>query len=100
MVQQRARWHPVFAAFEPKAGEWWLRDTYDQPYAIVCIIRRRDEVGYRAVTYAELSSDRELIGYFRRLIPAIEAAHSWWVASHAPKGGVNGHGQVNDWKDW
>ncbi|MET0589926.1 MAG: hypothetical protein ABWZ77_02005 [Naasia sp.] len=99
MRHDRARWHPVFAAFEPTAGEWWMRDTYDQPYAIVRLIRRGDEIGYRAVSYAEREADRQVIGYYRRLMPAIEAAHSWWIASHAPKGGVNGHGRVNDWTD-
>ncbi|MFD1716050.1 hypothetical protein ACFSBZ_16365 [Amnibacterium flavum] len=90
MDSGRARWHPIFAAFEPKAGEWWLRDAFDRPYAIVAIVRRGDEVGYRAVTYAERAEEREVVGYYRRLLPALEAAHAHWIASHGPKGGVNG----------
>jgi len=77
MVEQRR--HPLLTAFEPTPGEWWLRGPDQEPYAIVKIIRRGDEIGYRAQLYAEREQDRQLVGYYKRLKPAAEAAHDRYV---------------------
>lgn len=71
------------SALEPTPGEWWLRDANQVPYAIVKLLRRGDEIGYRAVTYLERSVDRELVGYYRKLAPAAVAAHERHLRSMA-----------------
>lgn len=48
----------MLTAFEPNPGEWWLKTPSGDTYAIVAIIRRGEEVGYRAVSYAERAEDR------------------------------------------
>ena len=83
-------WHPILAAVEQRPGEWWLTSQYDRPYAIVRLIRVGGELGYRAVTWAERSEERELIGYFRTLRAATFWAHRHWLRSLARPGGING----------
>ena len=81
MPEPARAWHPPLTAFEPKPGEWWLKGPDGNPYAIVALIRRGGELGYRAVLYAERSEDRQLVGYYRRLKPAVEAAHDSYISS-------------------
>lgn len=59
-------------------------------YAIVRLLRVGGELGYRSVTWAEASADRELIGYFRTLRAATFWAHRHWLRTLARPGGVNG----------
>ena len=60
---QRARssytpnWHPIVAAVEIEPGHWELRDQYERPYGVIRFLRRGDQLGYRAVTWAEASAD-------------------------------------------
>ncbi len=86
----RDGWHPILAAVETTAGEWLMVPQDGDPYAVIRILTRGDETGYRAVTWAATSEDRKLIGYYRTLRGAAFAAHSRWIAGHAKPGGVNG----------
>lgn len=69
------QWHPILTAREPEPGTWWLVDDDARPYAIVDVVRRHGEVGYRVTTWAESLGHRTLIGYWRKLMPAMTAAH-------------------------
>lgn len=85
-----ANWHPVLAAVEQRPGEWWMLDQYERRYAIVRLLEIDGQWGYRAVTGEP--SDRRLIGYYRTLRAACEAAHLAFVRSHGQPGSVNGVG--------
>lgn len=69
------QWHPILTAQEPSPGVWHLVDGDGRPYAIVEVVRRHGEIGYRATTWAETLADRQLIGYWRKLMPAMTGAH-------------------------
>ncbi|TPX03918.1 hypothetical protein FJ656_14580 [Schumannella luteola] len=56
-----------------------------RPYGVIRLLELGGERGYRAVTWAEDSGDRELIGYFRSLRAAAMAAHRRFLASHGPR---------------
>jgi hypothetical protein len=73
------KWHPILAAQEPRAGRWELRDQFDRCYGVVEIVRRGDEVGYRADDGAG-----GLIGYFTTLRTACQEVHLRFVRSHGP----------------
>ncbi len=83
-------WHPILSAAEQRPGEWWLVTQYGDPYAIVRLLRVGGEQGYRAVTWAERSEDRTLIGYFRTLRAATFWAHRHWLRTLARPGAANG----------
>jgi hypothetical protein len=83
-------WHPILAAVEQHPGEWWMTAQYGDPYAVVRFLRRGAELGYRSVTWAESSADRELIGYYRTLRAATFWAHRHWLRTLARPGGING----------
>lgn len=79
-----ANWHPILAAHEYAPGEWILVDPSAKPYAIVRALELGGERGYRAVTWADQSEDRRLIGYWQSLRAACAAAHRAYIASHGP----------------
>lgn len=83
-------WHPLLAARETEPGVWYMIDTTEKCYGIIRILRRGGELGYRAVTWAQASEDRQLIGYYRSLRAACEATHQRLIHSAAPGGPVNG----------
>lgn len=68
-------WHPLLAARESEPGVWHMVDSLERCYGIIRMLRRGNEVGYRAVTWAPKSEDRQLIGYFRSLRAACEHSH-------------------------
>lgn len=72
-------WHPILAAEEPVAGRWELRDQFGRCYGVVRIVRRADEVGYRAD-----DSEGDLIGYFTNLRAACGQVHARFVRAHGP----------------
>jgi hypothetical protein len=86
-----ADWHPVLAAVEDEPGTWRMVDPMGRCYGVVRLITLGDERGYRAVTWAERSADRRLIGYYRTLRAATAAAHGHFVRSH----GVQGPARAN-----
>jgi hypothetical protein len=81
-----SNWHPILAADEIEPGTWLMRGPLDEPYAVVRAVEIRSDRGYRSVTYAPESADRELIGYYRTLRAATKGAHVWWVATRSPAG--------------
>lgn len=83
-------WHPLLAAVELEPGCWHMQDDYARPYGVIRLLRINGEAGYRVVTWAERSEDRELIGYFRTLRAAAMAAHRRFVRSHGQTGAPNG----------
>jgi hypothetical protein len=83
-------WHPLFAAVEVEPGVWHMVASTGETYGVVRLIEVAGERGYRAVTWAERSEDRQLIGYFRTLKVAVERTHQRWLASHGNGGGING----------
>lgn len=77
-------WHPILSAHEYAAGEWILVDPSAKLYAIVRALELGGERGYRAVTWAEHSEERQLIGYWRSLKATCAGAHRAYLASHGP----------------
>ena len=75
-------WHPLLSAVETEPGVWRMVTPQGRPYAIVRSIEVGGERGYRAVTWAESSADRRLIGYYRTLRAATKAAHDVLIESH------------------
>ena len=83
-------WHPILAAIEHEPGIWHMTDPTGKQYAIVRLLERDGELGYRAVTWAERSEDRQLIGYYTNLKAATMAAHMRFIGEHGQGGPVNG----------
>lgn len=83
-------WHPILATAEPEPGVWLMVDPGGNRYAVVRLLRLDGELGYRAVTWAERSEDRQLIGYYRNLRAATMAAHLHFISRHGVTGPVNG----------
>ena len=81
-----AAWHPVLAAVEQKPGCWHMTTPYGDEYAVLQLVRIGGEVGYRAVTWAPSSTDRQLIGYYRSLRAAAANAHRYWLSTLSPTG--------------
>jgi len=77
-------WHPILAAHEYAPGEWIMVDPSAKPYAVVRALEVAGERGYRAVTWAERSEDRQLIGYWRTLRAACAGAHRVYLSLHGP----------------
>lgn len=91
-----AEWHPIMAASEIEPGHWVMLDTNGKPYGVIRFLRRGDQLGYRSVTWAPDSKDRQLIGYYRNLRAAAAAVHRRFVDKHsgAPASGVPTHRAV------
>jgi len=81
-----AEWHPVLAAVEQRPGCWHLTTPYGAEYAVLQIVRVGGELGYRAVTFAPTSEQRQLIGYYRTLRAAAANAHRHWLSTLSPIG--------------
>ncbi|CAN5116348.1 hypothetical protein BH11ACT3_BH11ACT3_14210 [soil metagenome] len=84
------QWHPLFAAVEVMPGEWHMVASTGETYGVIVLLEIGGERGYRAVTWAEVSSDRRLIGYYRTLRAAVEKTHRRWLSQHGNSGGING----------
>ena len=75
-----APWHPIQNAVEIEPTVFELRDQYDAPYAIIRLVTVADgRRAWRAVTWANRSEDRKLIGYSWRLLEITLAAHRAWL---------------------
>jgi|GEM_PF-1192987 len=77
-------WHPILSAHEYAPGEWIMVDPSAKPYAVVRALELAGERGYRVVTWAERSDDRELVGYWLTLRAACAAAHRHYLSQHGP----------------
>jgi hypothetical protein len=91
-LEPRSSWHPLLAARETEAGVWYLVDSAEKCYGIIRMLRRGGELGYRAVTWAPASEDRQLIGYYRSLRAACVATHRRHVQSPGRGSHPNGLG--------
>jgi len=89
-------WHPLLAAVETTPGTWFLLDSYGQPHSVVRMVRRGDELGYRAETWTPEPDLRDLVGYYRTLRAATKAAHMRYVASLGNPGPPIAWGAVAD----
>jgi hypothetical protein len=85
-----ASWHPILSAHETQPGVWDLIGPMSVPYATVTLVRRGEELGYRATYLPASGSGSELVGYYRTLLHASKRAHLAWVASCGPQRGPNG----------
>lgn len=72
-------WHPILSALEIHPGRWQMLDGFDQPHALIEIVKRGPEAGYKAVTWALGAADSQLIGYYLTLRAATKAAHLRYV---------------------
>lgn len=90
MAEQRSTWHPILAAEEYEPAHWVMLDTYRQPYGMIRLVRRGDEVGYRAETWAQVAADRQLIGYYRTLRAAARMVHMHFISGQRPNSAPNG----------
>jgi hypothetical protein len=79
-------WHPILAAVEVAAGEWVMTGDVERRYGVIRLLQIGGELGYRAVTWAERSEDRQLIGYFRTFRAAAGATHRQWLSGMSPTG--------------
>jgi len=104
-------WSPLMLLSEPEAGVWLVNGQH-QPYAIIRIIRRGDEVGYRVNAWTPQTGDGEVVGYWRTLEASARQASDWnraraasrpevypahWVGTmspSAPPGTFHGHAAV------
>ncbi len=80
---QAAAWHPILAATEAAPGQWVMADSRNVRYGVIRYLSIGGEWGYRAVTWAERSEDRRLIGYYTSLRAAAEAAHQEFLRAHS-----------------
>lgn len=80
------RWHPLLAAVEAEPGVWYMVTPDGRCYGIIRTLEIGGERGYRAVTWAERSADRRLIGYYRTLKRAAEATHRRYLDGHGRTG--------------
>lgn len=77
-------WHPLLAAREVEPGLWYMVAQYERCYAIIRMLVIGGETGYRAVTWEADPTERQLVGYFRSLRAATEAAHGSYIRNHVP----------------
>jgi hypothetical protein len=85
-VDYRPGWHPMLATVEVEPGEWLMVAQGGVRYAVIRMLELGGERGYRVVTWAENSADRELVGYYRTLRGAAMAGHLAFVRSHGQNG--------------
>ncbi|NEM90786.1 hypothetical protein [Galbitalea soli] len=85
-------WHPILAAVEAEPGLWFMMAQYGRCYGVIRQLQIAGERGYRAVTWAERSDERQLIGYFRTLRAACWATHQKFLSTHGQLGEPNGGG--------
>ena len=93
VAEKRPEWHPLLACEEYQPGRWVMLDQYRQPYAMVDILRRGDEVGYRVTNWAQRSTDRKVLGYFTNLRAAAAKGHREFLAGHTKRNAhpLSGH---------
>lgn len=70
------------AAIEAEPGVWYMVDSRDECYGIIRFLTIGGEGGYRVVTWARTSRERQLIGYFTSLRAAAAAAHARFLREH------------------
>lgn len=81
------RWHPILQAREYQPGRWVMEDTLGRPYALIDIIRRGDEVGYKVTAWKQDAGP--VLGYFTNLAASAAHAHERWINRGVPSGSAN-----------
>lgn len=76
-------WHPILDAVEYQPGRWVTYDARNRPFALIDIIRRGGEVGYRANQWAQDAAQQNTIGYFTNLRAATAAAHQHYIRTRS-----------------
>jgi hypothetical protein len=66
---------------EGPVGCWSMIGPLDEKYASVELVRRGGELGYRVT-----NAHGAVIGYYRTLMAAAKAAHSWFTSTRGPTG--------------
>ena len=77
-------WHPILEAEEPTPGRWVLHDWIGREYAAMQLVRRGNQIGYRA------EADGAIVGCYRTLRAACFEAHMAHVNASGPQGPANG----------
>ena len=76
-----ATWHPIMNARESPVGTWSMIGPVDEVYATITLVRRGGELGYRVT-----NMDGENVGYYRTLLAATKAGHTWFTSTRGPHG--------------
>ncbi len=84
-----ADWHPIMAAVEVEPAVWVMFAQYQRPYGVIRLVKRGNEIGYRADTWAEQLERREVVGYFRTLRAAAMAIHQRYLSAMVTRVPVN-----------
>ncbi|MCU1405499.1 MAG: hypothetical protein JWQ43_1802 [Glaciihabitans sp.] len=77
-----ADWHPILVAREVTPGHWYMIDGVGKPYGQIRLVRRGDDIGYRADRCDDHADNLELVGYFRTLKAAATQVHRLFLRSH------------------
>lgn len=77
-------WHPILSAREYQPCHWVLEDTFERAYALVDIVKRGDDIGYRVRALNE--TPRAVIGYYTNFRAACATVHMQWVTRGVPSG--------------
>jgi hypothetical protein len=75
-------WHPILATREPSPGVWQMVDDLEHHYALIRLVRRGDELGYRVDRTDAAGSVTGLVGFYTTLMTATYEAHMAFVRSH------------------
>ena len=78
-----SRWHPILDAYETSPGQWDMVDSTGFVFGHVRIVRRGDEIGYRADSTPYRSHPAELVGYFKTLRTAAKQVHMHYINRHS-----------------
>jgi hypothetical protein len=61
-----ADWQPILAAHETELGHWYLIDGLGKPYGQIRLVKRGDQVGYRADRCDDRGELTGVVGYYPR----------------------------------
>ena len=87
-------WHPILAAKEYEPGRWVIFDGMDKPYALIDLVKRGGELGYRATTWNAEKTEGVVIGYYRSVAGACARVHHEY--HQRPKGAPNARQVITD----
>ena len=89
-----SNWHPILSAKEYEPARWVMFDAYEKPYALIDLVKRGEEIGYRATTWNAEKTEGVVIGYYRSLAGACSSVHGLWIGRGVPSGAPSA-----DWAD-
>jgi hypothetical protein len=77
-----ATWHPLLAAHETSPGVWQMVDDLDHHYALIRLVRRGDELGYRVDRTDADGVVTGVVGRYKTLRTSAWEAHMAFIRSH------------------